>query len=137
MRDAGLTIGTLDCISAALLSKDTARQEQGLQTWTEKLDKAKEFGVPVVFTVFVPADQSLSRRENFEIWKAVAPELAKRAEARGVKIAIEAWPGGWPTYANLGCTPEQWRAMFAHVSSPALGLCYDPSHLVRLGIDYH
>jgi sugar phosphate isomerase/epimerase len=29
-----------------------------------------------------------------------------------------------------------WRAMFKAVPSPAFGLNYDPSHLVRLGIDY-
>lgn len=35
----------------------------------------------------------------------------------------------------LAMSPELWDAMFNAVPSPAIGLCYDPSHLVWLGID--
>jgi sugar phosphate isomerase/epimerase len=136
IQDAGLFVGTLDCMTSALLSKDAAKQQQGLETWTARMDKAKQHGVGIIFTCLIPADATLSRGENFAIWRDVFPEVVRRAEERGVRIAVEGWPGGWPWYANVGCTPEQWRAMFAHISSPALGLNYDPSHLVRLGIDY-
>jgi sugar phosphate isomerase/epimerase len=53
-----------------------------------------------------------------------------------VRIALEGWPGPAPTYPTLGYAPEVWRALFQALPSPAFGLCYDPSHLVRLGIDY-
>src|SRR3712207_3490375 len=46
------------------------------------------------------------------------------------------WPGPISAYPALGCTPEMWRAMFAAVPSPAFGLNFDPSHLVRIGIDW-
>jgi len=49
---------------------------------------------------------------------------------------MEPWPGGYPYYATLGCTPEMWRAMFEVCPSKNFGLCYDPSHMARLGIDY-
>ena len=54
----------------------------------------------------------------------------------GVNIAIEPWPGGRPHYPNLGCSPESLRLIFAACPSPRLGICYDPSHFVRLQIDY-
>jgi sugar phosphate isomerase/epimerase len=49
---------------------------------------------------------------------------------------LEGWPGPAPSYPTLGYTPEVLRAMFRAVPSAALGVNYDPSHLVRLGIDY-
>ena len=35
------------------------------------------------------------------------------------------------------CTPETYRAFFKEVPSPAMGINYDPSHLLRMGIDPH
>jgi sugar phosphate isomerase/epimerase len=63
---------------------------------------------------------------------------AKRAEDNGVKIAFENWPGGhpWPLLINIAISPGAWDMMFDAVPSSALGLEYDPSHLVRLNIDY-
>ena len=64
------------------------------------------------------------------------PPIAEFAASKDVTIAIEGWPGPGPAYPALGCTPEMWRAMFEACPSPGLGLNYDPSHLVRIGIDY-
>jgi sugar phosphate isomerase/epimerase len=33
-------------------------------------------------------------------------------------------------------TPELWDRAFSEVPSPALGLCFDPSHLIWQGIDH-
>ena len=60
----------------------------------------------------------------------------KTAEENGVYLAIEPYPGPAPGYPNLGCTPETLRAVFDAVPSPHLGICYDPSHFIRIGVDY-
>src|SRR5260370_312838 len=77
---------------------------------------------------------SLGRKEQhvYSNWNddSAAPGRA------GVRAVFEGWPGRAPQYPTVGCTPETWRAMFAAVPSQTLGLNYDPSHLVRLGIDY-
>ena len=84
-----------------------------------------------------PADKLQPRAKSFENWKTVWPDIIAHCETIGVNIAVEPWPGPPPAYPTLGCTPETWRAMFAACdNSPAIGLCYDPSHMVRIGIDY-
>jgi len=50
-----------------------------------------------------------------------------------VKLVFENWPNGGK---NLLITPELWDRAFNAVPSPALGLVFDPSHLVWQGIDY-
>ena len=108
--DAGLTIGSADLPGVRdLLSVDSAKQEA--------------------------EDASLGRAKNYEIWKETVPPIAEFAASKGVGIAVEGWPGGGPAYPALGCTPEMWREMFSECPD-GLGLNYDPSHLVRISIDY-
>jgi len=134
--DAGLVIGTADIPTSQLLAKDPEKRQAGVEACKGAIRAAAENGVKNLFCVFVPEDQSRGRAANFEIWKETFPAVAQFAEQNGVNIAMEGWPGGAPYYGALGCTPEMWRAMFAAVPSPAFGLNYDPSHLVRIGVDY-
>ena len=53
---------------------------------------------------------------------------------RAVVNGVGGWPGGAPHFASLVCTPETVRSFIKDVG-PAAGLNYDPSHLIRLGID--
>jgi sugar phosphate isomerase/epimerase len=66
--------------------------------------------------------------------------IAKAAEDNGLRIGFENWPGMWgdiPWHSvNLAWSPRNWREMFTRVESPALGLEFDPSHLVWQGIDH-
>ena len=86
------------------------------------------------FCVFFPGDGRQSRRDSFGFWKEAFPAVASEAEKRGVRIAVEGWPG--PNNSALGVTPETLRAMFEAVPTDAFGINYDPSHLVRVGVDY-
>jgi sugar phosphate isomerase/epimerase len=134
---AGLVLGTSDLPGVReLLSADPAKQASGAESAKSAIHAAAEHGAKNMFCVFYPEDASLGRKANFEIWKQTIPPIASFAESLGVGIAMEGWPGGAPYYPALGCTPEMWRAMFAACPSPALGLNYDPSHLVRMGIDW-
>jgi sugar phosphate isomerase/epimerase len=71
--------------------------------------------------------------ENLKIFREVYRPMAAYAEERGVRIAFETAGRGGPE-GNLAHSPELWDAMFEAVPSPALGLSFDPSHLVWLGI---
>ena len=134
---AGLEIGTIDLAGTRdLVSADPAKQQAGAEAAKAAIAATAELGCSRMFCVFVPEDHTRKRRDTFDVWKETFPAVAQFAEERGVRIAMEGWPGPAPAYPALGCTPEMWRAMFAAVPSPAFGLNYDPSHLVRIGIDY-
>jgi sugar phosphate isomerase/epimerase len=81
--------------------------------------------------------QSGKIEESLPAFARVFSRHAQTAESHGVKIAFENWPGGHPCplLINIAVSPAAWEKMFDAVSSPALGLEYDPSHLVRLDMD--
>jgi len=62
-----------------------------------------------------------------------------QAEAAGVRLAIENSPMvGWQFEdmpGNAAFCPELWEKLFTHARSPAVGLAFDPAHLLWLGID--
>lgn len=86
-----------------------------------------------VITHLVGKDPSLTGDENIAIFKELYTPIAARAEKLNVGLAFENWPRNG---TMLATTPEMWDAMFEAVPSPALGLCYDPSHFYWQGIDY-
>ncbi|BBH22013.1 hypothetical protein Back11_33580 [Paenibacillus baekrokdamisoli] len=134
---AGLGIGSVDAHHIAqLLSRDEARRANAIEAAKKQMNDISKLGGSVLFMCLVPEDLTLPRSEGFAIWKETFPEIVRHAEQKGIYIAIEGWPGPAPYYPTLGCTPEMWRAMFEAIPSKHFGLNYDPSHLVRLGIDY-
>ena len=70
---------------------------------------------------------------NLRLFCEVMPPLVAYAASKGVRIALETAPraGG---HGNIAHNPELWNRIFAAVPSPALGLSFDPSHLVWLHI---
>jgi sugar phosphate isomerase/epimerase len=86
-------------------------------------------------------DNKLTFDENLPLFAERFGMIAKMAEDQGVRIAFEPWPGsvqghGPYRWTNMATTPELWDRLFSAVPSKALGLEYDPSHLVWQGIDY-
>ena len=47
-------------------------------------------------------------------------------------FSADEWPGG----KNLAVSPVVWQLIFEEISSPRLGLNFDPSHLIWQHIDY-
>lgn len=135
VRDAGLAVGTIDLPGTTdLLSPDEAERKKGIETGLAAVNAIADAGCDKAFCVFFPRNGGQSRRDSFENWKSSFPTIAAEAEKRGVRIAVEGWPG--PNNSALGVTPETLRAMFEAVPTDAFGINYDPSHLVRVGVDY-
>jgi len=95
---------------------------------------AAKLGVGVVNT-FIGRDQTKNIADNLKIFAYIWPQIVKTAEENNVRIGIENCPmlftnDEWPGGKNLATTPAIWDRMFELIPSPALGLNYDPSHLV-------
>jgi len=94
-----------------------------------------------VITAMTGRDPAQSIDENMPLLEHRWSRLAELAEDYGVKIAFEPWPGSMSAYGpndwvNCAVSPELWDRLFDAVPSEALGLEYDPSHLLWQQIDY-
>ena len=135
VRAAGVDVGTIDLPGTReLLSPDADTRQKGIDAASTALEAMAAVGATRAFCTFFPVDASQSRAVSFENWKLSFPEIGRVAAAHGIRFAVEGWPG--PNNSALGVTPETLRAMFAADPTGTLGINYDPSHLVRLGIDY-
>ena len=113
--------------------------EEAVAYWERAMALARQVGCSVVAGM-TGRDNSRSVEDNLPAFQAHFARLAHSAEERGMRIALEPWPGtvtghGPYRWANLATTPELWARLFEAVPSPALGLEYDASHLVWQGID--
>lgn len=131
-RGLGLTVHSMGALHLPELGAETAQQEKIAESLRSAVDVAAAQDVPTITTLIGRAP-GLSGDENLAIFKDVFPPLCAYAEEKGVKLAFENWPRNGTMF---GTTPEMWDAMFTAVPSPALGLCYDPSHFYWQGIDY-
>jgi len=108
-----------------------------LASWERLIDSAHLFNVDLVtgFTGRIPdkpIDISIPR------YREVFGELAKRAEAKGVRLAFEncdmggTWEkGDW----NIAHNPNAWRMMFEALPSETIGLEWEPCHQMVSLID--
>jgi sugar phosphate isomerase/epimerase len=134
--DRGIAIGSVDLKDwSALLSPDAGERKASVVANASHMRSLVEAGVKLFLAVLTPADAARSRRENFEFAVESYRSLADSAGECGARIVLEGAPGRPPHLANLGCTPADLGVFFDAVKSPAVGINYDPSHLVRMGID--
>lgn len=98
----------------------------------ERLKAVADQGIPIVMLGHARVLDA-SDDQNFAYAKAGYTPVAEKAQDLGLKLAIE----HYPNYGkNLATVPAAWRRLFQEVPVPSLGLCFDPSHLVVLGVDY-
>ncbi|MBI2942437.1 MAG: sugar phosphate isomerase/epimerase [Chloroflexi bacterium] len=128
----GMPIASTQGFASQPLSTDEVERASQMEQARRALDLAAWQSIPTV-GMGTRRDPKATAAENLEIFKVTYGELARYAESKGVRIVFENWPNRGQ---NLATTPEAWEAMFAAVPSPALGLCFDPSHLVWQGIDW-
>ncbi len=130
-KDLGLKIFASGAVIPPDLSRDDERQAAITAQMNEAIAWAHRHGIEVI-THLIGKDMTLSGDDNIAVFKTIYTPLAALAESRNVKVAFENWPRNG---TMLATTPEMWDAMFEAVPSPALGLCYDPSHFHWQGID--
>ena len=127
--DAGMRIGSIDLLAKQpMISPDKGKRAEAI---AQNADYVATCGAANYFLVMLPEDPALPRAENFGYMVESFGELLPTLEANNARLAIEGWPGP----GALCCTPEAFRALFKELPSPAVGINYDPSHLIRQGID--
>jgi sugar phosphate isomerase/epimerase len=131
--DAGLRIGSADLkVWQGMISPSRATRRKAVKDNTAYVEKNAALGPINYFIVMLPEQPGLSRAENFDYMVESFGALVPVLEAAKARIVIEGWPGP----GALCCTPEGYRALFKAVPSRAMGINYDPSHLLRMGIDH-
>ena len=130
-----------------LLTPDPALRATRLGAMRQAIDAAAALGVETVVTYGGSAfgmhfwglpgvgDSHPSNKvaENLRQFVEVYTPLAAYAEDKGVRIAFETAPRGGGE-GNIAHAPALWDRLFDAVPSAALGLSFDPSHLVWLHI---
>ncbi|MCL4543500.1 MAG: sugar phosphate isomerase/epimerase [Chloroflexi bacterium] len=131
-RSHGVTVWAAAMGSIRLITDNDSARENAITAAKATIDSAAQQGIGVLCCGHAMvegkpfADQISFFRDGFG-------PVAAYAEQKGVKLAFENWPNRG---RNLMHCPELWDAAFTAVPSPALGLNFDPSHLVVLHIDW-
>ena len=129
---AGLRSGSVDLLEwQGMLSLDPKKRRDAVKRNRTYVEECAAAGPLNHFVVMLPENPNDPPREVFTAMVESYGELAGALETHNAKLVIEGWPGP----GALCCTPESYRAFFEACPSPALGVNYDPSHLLRMGID--
>jgi sugar phosphate isomerase/epimerase len=132
VQNAGVRVGTVDLLEwNGMISPDAGVRREAVAKNVEYVKSCGAVGPLNHFVVMLPEKSELSRRENFGYMVESFNQLAPALEEADARIAIEGWPGP----GALCCTPEGYRAFFKECSSKSMGINYDPSHLIRMGIN--
>ena len=130
--EAGLRIGSVDLLEwEMMISADEAKRADAVAKNADYIKACAIYGVVNHFVVMLPENKDLPRSENFGYMVDSFNQLAPALEANNARIIVEGWPGP----GALCCTPEGYRAFLKECPSPSMGVNYDPSHLIRMGID--
>jgi sugar phosphate isomerase/epimerase len=135
--EAGLEAAALVC-EDDLVVGDEARTEVAAEHATRTVETAGALGIPVV-CLEAGRDPATPLGDAIaEFARRVAPVL-EAAEAAGVRLAVSTDPACGRHFEDAPGTaafcPELWEKLFTHVRSDSVGLAFDPSNLVWLGID--
>jgi sugar phosphate isomerase/epimerase len=136
VRAAGLRLGSVDLIEMGkLLVNDPGERKDRIVRNITHVRELAAAGVKIFFTVLIPDDPTRKRPDNYTLAVETLAPLAQAAADAGAIIAIEGWPGPAPHFQSLCCTPESCRAFIRDTNPKSVGINYDPSHLIRLGVD--
>lgn len=102
------------------------------------IDAAGKMGVGLVNT-FCGGDASKKLDDNWAAAEQIWPETIAFAKDKGVRLAFENCPmifsyDEWPGGHNIAYSPRIWRRIIEKFDG-AIGMNYDPSHLVWQMID--
>ena len=132
---AGIAVGSAALLAMAdVTHADPGRRRDVVAANVAYVAEAAALGVRVLFTI-VGGDPARTRGENYRVAVEAFAPIADAAAAAGVTLAVEGFPGRGPAFALLCTTPETCRAFLTDLPR-GVGLNYDPSHLIRLGVDH-
>jgi sugar phosphate isomerase/epimerase len=130
--EVGLRVGSVDLrLWQEMISPDKGKRAEAIAKNSDYIRACAAYGPMNHFLVMLPEKPELPRRENFGYMVESFNQLAPIMEQHQARLVIEGWPGP----GALCCTPEGYRAFFKECASPSMGINYDPSHLIRMGID--
>jgi sugar phosphate isomerase/epimerase len=130
--ERGLRLGSVDLLEwGKMISPDKSVRDEAVTKNSAYIKACAAFGPMNHFLVMLPEKPELSRSENFGFMVDSFRRLTPVLEAHQAKIVIEGWPG----HGALCCTPEGYETFFKECPSKSMGVNYDPSHLLRMGID--
>jgi sugar phosphate isomerase/epimerase len=130
--EAGIHVGSIDLLEdKGMISPDRGRRAEAVARNAEYVQACAPYGEMNLFVVMLPERPELPRAENYGYMIESFGELVPVIEENGARLVIEGWPGP----GALCCTPEGYRALFRELPSEAMGINYDPSHLIRQGIE--
>lgn len=133
-RQAGVAVGTIDLFGpewSGMLSADAGKRRATVALAQQNIRAAAAAGAKLFFIVMLAEDEKLPRRETFRHMVETYGQLRDVLKATNTKLSVEGWPG-----CNAQCcNPESYRAFLKEMNSPHYGINFDPSHLIRMGID--
>jgi sugar phosphate isomerase/epimerase len=120
------------------LHADASHREAVIGHLMRVITAAGLMGVRVVNT-FVGGDRTLTVDQNWTRATAIFARIVAHARDSGVTLAFENCPmifsnDEWPGGHNIAYAPRLWRRIF-ETWGEAVGMNYDPSHLVWQMID--
>jgi sugar phosphate isomerase/epimerase len=120
------------------LHPDAAHRAAVIEHLKAVIAAAGRVGVPLVNT-FLGGNAAKTVDANWQDALTVWPDIVAHAAAHGVRIAIENCPmifsaDEWPGGHNIAYSPQVWRRIIEAFDG-AVGMNYDPSHLVWQMID--
>jgi sugar phosphate isomerase/epimerase len=120
------------------LHPDPAHREQVIGHLKKVIVAAELMDVPLVNT-FMGGDGAKNQDQNWEEAQRVWPDIVAFAKDHGRKVTFENCPmlfsyDEWPGGHNIATTPRMWRRIL-ELWSDAIGLNFDPSHLILQMID--
>jgi len=128
-RSRGLYVSSLALFGNQLDPDPVARKT--------RRDKTREYaaaiagaGVPL-FVMFPGRDPTISDDDNYRDFADHALSLLDGTGSLG--LAFENWPGMASDY--IATTPAGWAKLFELAKDRRIGVEFDPSHLIRVGID--
>jgi sugar phosphate isomerase/epimerase len=110
---------------------DVGKRKELRSLTTEFAKAAGEAKVPIM-VIFPGRGETTTEEDDYKSFAELVNGLIAQTGS-ALSFAIENWPG--PKNAFIGVTPGGWRQLFALIPNQRFGLEFDPSHLIRLGID--
>lgn len=130
-RQTGARIISIECMEPNHIARDAAKRRRANADFIRDLEFGHRLGCKFVGT-FSGATEGASMDDQA---KALADVVNEQYMPVCEKLDVSMGWENYPCDVNFATAPAAWRAVFALVSNPRLGLEFDPSHLVRQYID--